>query len=585
MPIMRPSGFLVALVAALVLLPNLGGPPLWDDDEPRNAACSLAMLRGGDWIVPTFNGRLRVEKPVLVNWLHLGGFSIAGPGETGARLASALLTIGTCLLTCDLARRLFRPDAGLWAGIVMATSLWTGIAGRAATPDAPLVFCTTLALWAFVRGGCVPRADGTGWVHGPVRITPAAAVGVGVACGLAVLAKGPIGLVPPVTAIGWFCWWQAAADPGRDGPLSRRLASAAADAARAMKLPIMLGSAAVVALPWYAAVTVRTEGTWLREFLVVHNVGRFAAPMEGHSGSALLYYPAILLVGTFPWSMAWIPMVRHALAAGRRDAPATAVGMRLLACWFAAWLLPLSLSGTKLPGYVWPAYPAIAAAAGLFLADWIRHPKAAVDGWMRVSWACLALSGAALAVGLPLAARSIAPEATWLGLIGIVPLLGAVVAARLQQHGSRGAATAVWAATACGSVGLLVTVAPAAAAHAGGTRHLVADLATADTSPIPIASFAAPASAIFYAGRITPGGDVPSLDDPVDAAAFVARHPGAHFLIDARYEDRTTAGLPANYGVLRAATSFPTQRQVLLIGPRPTAEADRVAVTHPTTSR
>ena len=56
----RTDGLLVAALAAVVLLPNLGGPPLWDDDEPRNAACSLAMWNGGDWVVPTFNGRLRV---------------------------------------------------------------------------------------------------------------------------------------------------------------------------------------------------------------------------------------------------------------------------------------------------------------------------------------------------------------------------------------------------------------------------------------------------------------------------------------------------------------------------------------------
>ena len=61
MPITRSSGLAIAALAAIVLLPNLGGPPLWDDDEPRNAACSLAMHASGDWIVPTFNGRLRVE--------------------------------------------------------------------------------------------------------------------------------------------------------------------------------------------------------------------------------------------------------------------------------------------------------------------------------------------------------------------------------------------------------------------------------------------------------------------------------------------------------------------------------------------
>ena len=157
MPIPRSAGLIVAVAAACVLLPNLGGPPLWDDDEPRNAACSLAMHSTGDWIVPTFNGRLRVEKPVLVNWLHLAGFAAVGVNETGARLASAVLTIGTCLLTAAVAAAVCRPDVGVWAGLAMATCLWTGIAGRAATPDAVLVFCTTLTLWLFVRSARRPR--------------------------------------------------------------------------------------------------------------------------------------------------------------------------------------------------------------------------------------------------------------------------------------------------------------------------------------------------------------------------------------------------------------------------------------------
>ena len=79
-------GLLVAVLAAVVLLPNLGGPPLLDEDEPRNAACSLAMRNSGDWVVPMFNGRLRVEKPALVNWIQLAGFTVAGVNETGARL-------------------------------------------------------------------------------------------------------------------------------------------------------------------------------------------------------------------------------------------------------------------------------------------------------------------------------------------------------------------------------------------------------------------------------------------------------------------------------------------------------------------
>ena len=568
MPTTRPSGLAVAALAALVLLPNLGGPPLWDDDEPRNAACSVAMHKSGDWVVPTFNGRLRVEKPALVNWLHLAGFAVAGVNETGSRLASAILTLGTCLLTARIAGILFRPEVGTWAGITMATCLWTGIAGRAATPDAPLAFCTTLAFWLFVRG-----CSGSGWRHAPVRLPMRTAVGIGIACGLAVLAKGPVGVVLPLAGLGGFCWWQAALDPGREGSWLDRIATSCGEAFRGLRPFVILAAAAAVALPWYVLVSLRTDGIWLREFLLVHNVGRFAAPMEGHTGSALAYYPAVVLIGMFPWSMASVLVAHHAVRTARSDAN-NAAALRLTACWLAAWLVPLSMAGTKLPGYVWPAYPALATAVGLFVADWIRRPSVATDGWMRLAWIFLATSGVALGAGLPIAAQRFAPGAEWLGFIGLVPVIGAAVAWHSQTLRSRQTASATWAATACATVGLLLGVGPAALGPAGGTRQLIAKLAAdAGARPVPMASFGAPASAAFYGGMLAPDGVVKDLADPADAAGFVASNPGAHFVVDARYERHFTSVLPASYRVVQTAVSFPTNRTLLLLGPRPDSPA------------
>lgn len=566
MRLAHSPGLVTACVAAIVLLPNLGGPPLWDEDEPRNAACSLAMLGSGDWLVPTFNGRLRVEKPALVNWLHLAGFAVAGVNETGARLGSAVLTIGTCVLTSAMASALLGPRAAVWAGVIMATCLWTGISGRAATPDAALAFFTTLAWWLFVRGARVSERDGHGWRFGSIQLSVSTAIGVGLACGLAMLTKGPVGLVVPLAALGSFCWWQAAADPGRDGPLTGRLAGSLADAWRGLRPLVIVAAALATAVPWYAAVTIRTEGAWLREFLLVHNVGRFAAPMEGHSGSAFLYYPIVLLVGTFPWSIAWILFVGHALRTSAARSAET-MGMRLATCWVVAWLLPFSLAGTKLPGYVWPAYPAVALAAGGFVAGWIRRPTASIDAWMRVGWGCLAASGLALAIGLPLVTRRYAGGGEWLGLIGLVPLAGAAAAWALQAAHIRGAAAAAWAATACGTVGLLLGLGPACVGDAGGTRRMFAAVEAADAGSVPVASFSAPASAIFYAGRVAPAGTVSNLAAPAEAATFVAEHPGGHVVVDARFEPQVARVLPAHYTVVSRSTSFPTLREVVLFGP------------------
>jgi len=554
MNLRRSDGLLVAALAAVVLLPNLGGPPLWDEDEPRNAACSLAMWAGGDWVVPTFNGRLRVEKPALVNWLHMAGFAVTGVNETGARLGSALLTLGTCLLTWRIAGMLFRADVALWAGIAMATCLWTGVTGRAATPDAPLAFLTTFALWLFVRGGAVAGPGGRRWRDGPVRVSSGTAAGIGVACGLAVLTKGPVGLVLPLAALSLFAWWQTAADPGRDSSLSGRLVGAAADAWRGLRPLTIVATAILVAAPWYAAVTIRTDGAWLQEFLFVHNVGRFAAAMEGHSGSAFFYYPLVILVGLFPWSMASALIGHRAINAVRTASPSTP-GMRLILAWLAAWVVPFSLAGTKLPGYVWPAYPALACAVGLFVADWIRSADRSIDGWMRLAWTFLVISGIGLGIGLPLAIHQLAPGGEWLGLVGLVPLAG----------GMR-AAAAAWAATACGTVALLAALGPAGFGHSGGTRHLLARL-PAEGIDGPIAAYRAPASTTFYAGLIAADATVADLEEPAQVAAFVAEYPAAPLVVDARWADLVAAELPEHYGVLRAVTVLPESRNLILFGP------------------
>ncbi len=557
----RFAWLVVAIAAAMVLLPNLGGPPLWDDDEPRNAACSLAMWDSGDWVVPTFNGKLRVEKPALVNWVHLAGFAAAGTNETGARIGSALLTMLTCVLTWRIAAMLFRPDVAVWAGIAMATCLWTGIAGRAATPDAPLAFFTTLALWAFVRG-C--GAGGDQWQGRPIQITPKSAATIGMACGLAVLTKGPVGLVLPLAAIGTFAWWQSAAASDHEGPIWHQFTVATIAAWRGVRPGLIILTALIVASPWYVAVSLRTGGDWPRGFFLVHNVGRFAAPMEGHSGSSFFYYPLVLLIGLFPWSMASALIGQHAFQSVRTDG-ASRAGMRVVIVWLAAWIVPFSLAGTKLPGYIWPAYPAAACCVGLFVADWIQSPGRWADFWMRWAWLFLAASGVAIGIGVPLTVARLAPGSEWVGLIGIVPLVGSGLAWMSQSLSSRRTAAACWAATAVASVGLLVTIGPGALAQGGGTRHLLACLPS-EGIPHPIASYRAPPSTSFYAGLIADGGRVTPLEEPSEVAAFLAQHPGAPIVVDGRFAASVAPSLPAGYRVLRTAKVLPESRELILFG-------------------
>ena len=199
---------LIATVAVLVMFTNLGGAQLWDRDEPRNAGCAEEMLVRGDWVVPFFNGQLRDAKPVMLYWLIMSAYGMFGVGEFAARFWSAALAVGTVLVTYQIGRRLFNPQVGLWAALILSTSLMFDVAGRAATPDSVLIFFVAMALMVYVLGAFPKKrhsevasqgGDGSFFPQRwPVVALLYAVMGGGI------LAKGPVALVVPTAVIGMF---------------------------------------------------------------------------------------------------------------------------------------------------------------------------------------------------------------------------------------------------------------------------------------------------------------------------------------------------------------------------------------------
>lgn len=564
---------IVVVAAALALLPNLGGPPLWDDDEPKNAACTLAMLAADDWVVPRFNGALRSDKPPLVNWLQMVGYAVLGQNESGARIASAVLTVGTSLLTAATAATLFPslPLVGLWAGLAMGTCVWTGVAGRAATPDAGLCFFTTLALALMARFGI--RRDG----HESNQITgltvPAAAL-VGATLGAAVLAKGPVGLVLPLAAFLTWAWWQALATADASRGWFTRAASGVATAIATMRPFTITTSAVAVAAPWYALVWQRTDGQWVRDFLFVHNVQRFSGPLEGHGGPPF-YYLVVLAVGFFPWSIVAALTLADAWSSLAR--PTLAPGLRLLAAWAGVWLGCFTLAGTKLPGYVWPAYPALAIATAAFLERWRLDPSVVSARWMHVGWSILAVAGVGIAIGLPMAVTNVVPGSFALGLIGLVPCVAAGFAWWSQARGDRGAALGWLAAAGCLTVSLLAGVGADRFGRHVGVRPLVAAAASGGTSS-PWSSYRCSVPGlVFYSGAAASNGAVPKFEQPEGMRTFFASHPDACVVVPARDLEAVLAVAPTGHAAVARAPSLTRHKEYVLVGPVAARRGDRTA--------
>ncbi len=451
----------VLLVAAVAFGFRLGAAKLWDIDEPRNAGCAVEMLERSDFVVPVFNGELRTHKPVLLYWQMMLAYTGLGISEFSARLPSALLGLGTCLLTWWIGARLFSPRVGTIAGCALATNIMFMVSSRAATPDATLIFFMTAALAVFVAAafeGSAPMADDKSTTlpstvensrHSPERgplLTLPQAIAASTLIAFAVLAKGPVGFVIPIGVAGLFFLItthhrtdsdRPSSDDGHHWAPMRRLVrmiqwlmqvfhpvhfARTTWRMRPITLAICI---ALVAGPWYAWVGWRTDGQWLRGFFLEHNFGRATTAMEGHRGPMLLFYPAAILVGFFPWSLFALPVildVRRLLAQPRSSRAVT-----FLLGWTAFVVLLFSVARTKLPSYVTPAYPALAILTANFLVRWSRNESSVARGWMRLAYACGATVGVALMIALPLLADRYLSGNAWLGLVGLLPALMGVV--------------------------------------------------------------------------------------------------------------------------------------------------------------
>jgi 4-amino-4-deoxy-L-arabinose transferase-like glycosyltransferase len=566
---------IIIAAAAIVLFTNLGRPALWDRDEPRNAGAAREMIERGDWVVPTFNGELRVHKPVLVNWLIMSAYAVFGVNEFAARFWSAVLGIGTCLLTYHLGRLLYRAEVGLWAALLLATSLMFVVASRAATPDASLIFCFTLAIYLFARGSMASLARGGAALpqHARTYVAMYAAMGVGV------LSKGPVAVVLPTAVLGMYLliMLPRKKPATTSDSLGSRLARMVGvfeprhflRTTWALRPLTAIGMVLLIAGPWYVWVAVRTDGAWLREFILTHNTGRFMNSAENHRGP-IVYYLAAILIGMLPGAIFMGPaLTKHYQRL--RDGGAWRAADVLTGCWAGVVVVFFSLASTKLPSYVLPAYPAIALLLGAFVHTWLTENATVHRAWMPACLACLALMGAGLLIGLPIAAHFLLPGEKLIGLIGLVPLIAAAACYVLMRRGELHRAATVFATSAVLLTTLAMGYVSVRVDRYKNDRPLLSMVRDEGDGPKRIASYRHLRSTYSYYAQQR----VEEFGTPEQVADFFAGRSESYLLICDEDLPAVQKELPADVAVLARRPRFLKQGDLVLLG-RP-ALAPRVA--------
>jgi len=358
------------LICAVNFFAALGGHTLWDVDEPNNAVCAREMLLAGNWWVPMFNGDYRFDKPILIYWLMMPMDALFGVNEWSARLPSAIAMSGLVFVVWFMMSRLLvaevkekRDSIALLAATLFATALHIAVIARASVPDPLLMLSMGITLPALL----ISYLEGK---EKPSNKMPSMLIVAYVAMGFGVLAKGPIAGLMPLLIVATFLTMNR---DWKNWHLFHPFKGAAI--------------ALAVALPWYIAVGVLTNGEWLEGFLFRHNLERFTDPLQGHRGFPGLYVVSIL-AGWFPWSGLLAAML--VFGAWRLKELSNQPIRLFLLCWIGVYVLFFSIASTKLPNYVLPVFP---AAAMLMAYGWLHASetvKARALSWMV--WSTLILS-------------------------------------------------------------------------------------------------------------------------------------------------------------------------------------------------
>ncbi len=326
----------IVIWGLLLFLPGLTSLPPLDRDEPRYAQASKQMLASGNFHDIFFQQETRYKKPIGIYWLQSLSNALLGTPPYDAiwpyRLPSLLGGILTLLFTAWGVGRITDARTGLFAALILGSSLLLVFEGHVAKTDAALLACITGAqfiLFQAYRGNISTRAAYGFWQLQAV----------------AILIKGPIAPLFSLLTISVLL----VADRKVSWLKSLRPYGG-----------ILL--CALIIMPWLMAIGLASQGRFYQEAIGHDFLGKLfsgqdrrALPPGYHT---LLLYPLIL------------PHITLVIAGlcrlcQQRHEPVA----RFLLAWIVpVWLL-YEVVATKLPHYVLPCYPALACAAAMALCN------------------------------------------------------------------------------------------------------------------------------------------------------------------------------------------------------------------------
>mgnify|MGYP001029405865 FL=1 len=338
----------LVVVCILAFFANAG---VLDSDimEARNLVTAREMVEYDNWMVPTMNGDLRLEKPPLPTWVAAIIEAVSPENIVAQRAAAGVMgTLWALFLFLTVKVIARSKRAALTSTLVFLTCYNVILMGRTATWD---IYCHAFmqgAVWLLFKLFYRPET---------VRRRVWTFVAAGLLMGLSFMSKGPVSFFAMLLPFIIACAFYGRPHGGKGTGLG---------------LTLMIALTVVISVWWYISVYV------FHPEVASYVFNKESASWVNHNVRPWYYYWRFFAeMGV--WALATLAALFSPLFLRRmRRDKALLFGVT----WMLATVILLSFMPEKKMRYLLPLCAPCAMSVGLWL-EWVS------DNWNRDKWSCL----------------------------------------------------------------------------------------------------------------------------------------------------------------------------------------------------
>jgi len=350
----RVSRRTYVILFGLLFLAYLGGLflEIMEVDAAQYAEMSLEMLKSKSILQLYDGGVPYLDKPPLLMWLSSFSFYVFGVSDFAYRLPSFFGSILSVYCTFRLAKQWYNVTMANWAALILAACQAFFLFNHDVKTDNLLTSMAIFAIWQF--SSYIRTRSSIHFISGFIGV------------GLAMLAKGPIGLVLPAAAIFGHLALQ-------------REWKKIFNAGWILGIPIVL----MVLSPFLVGLYQQWGWHGIRFFFWTQSFGRITGESEWNNHSGAFYFVHTFLWAFIPWTICALVALFYSgkeLVQSRFKLQSGQEGITISG--FVLVFIALSMSRYKLPHYIFVLLP----LAAIFTARWIyvlQEQKSKVYPWVK----------------------------------------------------------------------------------------------------------------------------------------------------------------------------------------------------------